>query len=313
MSSDYIPRLRSELLRAGTTRQPRRRNVRVLRPVLAATAVALIAATIVVLLPGERRDDVPVGTVELSYRVQPAAARQTADVLRARLAAVGIRRAVVTPDGAGITIAVPAGARADVAALTQPGELAIYDWEDSVVGSDRATAPTDPAVTGGADAGHAAATTKAEAQARVEGRPKARVVRAVGAEKGWFALAGAPAITNLQLAGAHAAVDPVTREPIVVLDFTPDGQNAFLELTRALAQRGADNARPGADALAARQHLAIVVDDRILSVPYIDFRISPDGIDGSDGTQILGDLTPQTARRLAAILNAGPLPGPLQP
>ncbi len=151
----------------------------------------------------------------------------------------------MTPSGAGITVLVPAAARADAAALTQPGELAIYDWEDSVIGPDGKTAPTDPAVTGGDDAGHDAATTRADAETRVAGRSNARVVRALDAEDRWFALAGAPAITNAQLAGARAAVDPVMREPIVALDFTPEGQNAFRELTRTLAQRGANNARPG--------------------------------------------------------------------
>jgi SecD/SecF fusion protein len=67
------------------------------------------------------------------------------------------------------------------------------------------------------------------------------------------------------------------------------------------------------DPLAGLQHLAIVVDDQIVSVPYINFHISPDGIDGAEGTQIAGDLTPETARELAAILNSGPLPAPLQP
>jgi preprotein translocase subunit SecD len=245
--------------------------------------------------------------------VASGAAEQTAQILRTRLASAGISEAVVTPSRAGITVVVPAAARADAAALTQPGELAIYDWEDSVVGPDGATAPTDPAVTGGDDAGHAGSTTRADAEARVAGRANARVVRAFGAENRWFALAGAPAITNAQLARARSAVDPVAREPTVALDFTPEGQNAFRELTRAVAERGADNARPVSDPLAGLQHFAIVVDDQIVSVPYIDFHTSPDGIDGSQGTQILDNLTPQTARRLAALLNAGPLPAPVQP
>ena len=182
-----------------------------------------------------------------------------------------------------------------------------------MVGPDGATAPTDPAVTGGDDAGHSASTTRADAEARVAGRSNARVVRAFGGEDRWFALAGAPAITNAQVARARAAVDPFAREPIVALDFTPEGQNAFRELTRAVARRGADNAGPGTDPLAGLQHFAIVVDDRIVSVPFIDFRTNPDGIDGARGSQILDNLTPETARRLAALLNAGPLPAPVQP
>ncbi len=73
MSSDYIPRLRSELLRAGASTQPRWRRVHVtrrLRPLAVAAAVALVAAAIVLALPGERSDEAPV----LSYRVASGAA-----------------------------------------------------------------------------------------------------------------------------------------------------------------------------------------------------------------------------------------------
>ena len=46
--------------------------------------------------------------------------------------------------------------------------------------------------------------------------------------------------------------------------------------------------------------------------PFIDFREAPDGIDGAAGMQIAGDLTPETARRLAALLSAGPLAAGLE-
>ena len=55
-----------------------------------------------------------------------------------------------------------------------------------------------------------------------------------------------------------------------------------------------------------------MVDDRILSVPFIDFREAPDGIDGAAGVQISGGLTPATARQLAALLSAGPLAADLE-
>jgi SecD/SecF fusion protein len=55
----------------------------------------------------------------------------------------------------------------------------------------------------------------------------------------------------------------------------------------------------------------MVVDDRIAAIPFIDYRQNPDGIDGSSGAQIAGGLSPDDARRLAAILDSGPLPGEL--
>jgi SecD/SecF fusion protein len=63
----------------------------------------------------------------------------------------------------------------------------------------------------------------------------------------------------------------------------------------------------------ALQHIAIVLDDRIASVPFIDFRQVPDGIDGREGAQIQGGLTPERTRQIAAILNSGPMPATLAP
>ena len=45
------------------------------------------------------------------------------------------------------------------------------------------------------------------------------------------------------------------------------------------------------------QHLAIVIDDRIVAVPFVDFREAPVGIDSAGGAQITGGLTPETTRR----------------
>ena len=59
------------------------------------------------------------------------------------------------------------------------------------------------------------------------------------------------------------------------------------------------------------QHLAIVIDDRIVTVPFINFRMAPEGIDGAKGVQISGGLTPETARQTAAIVSTGPLVGAL--
>jgi preprotein translocase subunit SecD len=54
-----------------------------------------------------------------------------------------------------------------------------------------------------------------------------------------------------------------------------------------------------------------VLDGRIVAVPRIDHVAAPDGLDGSMGAQVEGGLTPQAARRIAAILTTGPLPAAL--
>jgi preprotein translocase subunit SecD len=298
MSSDYIPRLRIELLRAGAAehaRLPVRRTVRRLRPLAVAAAVALLVAAVVLALPNGRQDERPATQqTRVTYRVDdPAMTEQAATIVRARLNAAGIDAEVSADNG---TVAISARTGADVAALLRPGSFAIYDWEAAVLGPDGAPAPADTSVTGGDDAGHAGALTEAEARARAETRPGARVVRGAS---GWFVLGGAPRITNAAIATSRPGVEPSVKEPIVSVGLTPAGDHAFTSLTRTLAHRGA--------AQAVRQHLAIVIDDRIVSVPYIDYREAPDGVDGSR-VQIAGGLTPESARMTAALLSAGPLP-----
>ena len=77
---------------------------------------------------------------------------------------------------------------------------------------------------------------------------------------------------------------------------------------RRIAQRGSDNSLPGADPEAASQHFAIVLDDELVSAPFINFQENPDGIDGSTGAQISGGFTITSAQDLAKILQIGALP-----
>jgi preprotein translocase subunit SecD len=266
----------------------------------------------VLTLPGELRDEVPAqdsgAAVTLTYRVQTGDVTEAAQILRERLSAVGISAEVAAGDRM-LTITAPDAARADVAALTAPGRLAIYDWERSVLGPDGRPAPTDPAVTGGPDAGHAAALTEVQAQSRADKSPGARAVQA---DRGWFALGGDPALTEADVASARAETDPATGDPIVALELTPPGRQAFTALTRVIAQRGADQGGTG-DPLQDAQHLALVLDDRIVSTPFIDPRVAPDGIDGAAGAHLSGLPTPEQAQLTAALLSAGPLPGRLEP
>ena len=156
MSSDYIPRLRRELLRAGATKPSRwAPAARGLRPLAAAAAVALVVLAVVLAFPrGDEQPSRPVeppaGTLQLSYRGEPSSAAASARVMRERLAAAGVRDASVSvAAGGSLTITVPAAARADVAALVRSGRLAIYDWERSVLGPRSTPAPRDESVTGG--------------------------------------------------------------------------------------------------------------------------------------------------------------------
>ena len=315
MSSDYIDRLRHELLRAGASTQPARRRParfrRALPTLVTAGAVAAVAAALMLTWPAVGPDQQPAEQgADVTYRVEPAgAAETTAEVMRQRLDDAGVADASVAVAGDSLTVTAPPAASEAVAALTAPGRVGFYDWERSVLGPGGRPAPADPDTTGGEDAGRGAAVTRAEAEARAAAAPDGRVVRSEDGE-GWFALGGAPALTEADIARAEPSVDPAIDEPIVVTDFTPRGQAAFSELTRDVARRGARLAEPGAG-LEANHHLAIVVDGRIVSVPFISFRDVPDGIDGARGAQIVSNLTEESARWMASVIDSGPLPGTL--
>ena len=51
-----------------------------------------------------------------------------------------------------------------------------------------------------------------------------------------------------------------------------------------------------------------MLDDELISTPYIDFRKNADGIDGRNGSEISGGFTIQSAQELANLLKTGALP-----
>ena len=369
--SEYIPRLREQLVAAAAREQAGQRHRPRVRPRRVAVAFAAAAVLVVAVVAAVSielpTDETPVAPVPaeaaLAYRVMPvpgtdanAAAEASADVLRDRIAAAGIRGATVTVDGDRVGVDVDGAARGQVAALAVPGKLEIYDWEASVLGRDGRPAPADDGTTGGQDAGRGAAVSEYEAVRRAAkadrtaGPPAywlvdtaqrlvldgpawsrdalagrgdvlevpggVRVVRAEGvpaAADRWYALADGAALGNADVADARAGVDPATGEPIVTFDLTTRGQSAFSAVTREIARRGQATAVPGEDPMRAAQHLAIVLDDQIASVPFINYREAPDGIDGKGGAQIQGGLTSQRTRQIATILDSGPMPATLEP
>ena len=98
-----------------------------------------------------------------------------------------------------------------------------------------------------------------------------------------------------------------TGAPTVNFSFTDKGQAVWQDITRKIAQRGQDSFF-GGDARSAFQHFAIVLDGKLISAPYIDFQQNPDGIDATNGSEISGGFTIQTAQELANLLKTGALP-----
>ncbi len=108
-----------------------------------------------------------------------------------------------------------------------------------------------------------------------------------------------------------AASNPTTNAPVVTMEFTDKGREAFARVTKRIAQRGFDAAtlQPGAsDKQQFFQHFAITLDNQIVSLATIDFVQNPEGIDGRTGAEIenVGDFN--DANDLAESLRIGALP-----
>ena len=118
--------------------------------------------------------------------------------------------------------------------------------------------------------------------------------------------------TDLKLSGTRADIDPQSSQPVVLMQFTGEGKKIFHEITRREAQRGRLACQGASDQEAIQrcaQHFAIVLDNQIQSVPYIDFKRNPDGIPGDNGAQIdMGGGSLSDAKKLALVLQTGALP-----
>jgi SecD/SecF fusion protein len=132
------------------------------------------------------------------------------------------------------------------------------------------------------------------------------------AEPGWYALKDKPALSGTDITDPKQEFDPITNQPNVSFGFTDDGQEAFQQVTRQIAQRGQARAIGPAAGEQAEQlsgRFAVVLDNEVKTRPIIDFSENPDGIDGRQGAQISGGFTSITeAQDLATFLQIGALP-----
>jgi SecD/SecF fusion protein len=132
------------------------------------------------------------------------------------------------------------------------------------------------------------------------------------AEPGWYALKDKPALSGTDITDPKQEFDPTTNAPNVTFNFTDEGQQAFQEVTRQIAQRGQSRAIGPASGEQAEQlsgRFAVVLDNEVKTRPLINFAENPDGIDGRTGAQISGGFTSITeAQDLATFLQIGALP-----
>src|SRR5215210_7373170 len=126
----------------------------------------------------------------------------------------------------------------------------------------------------------------------------------------WYVLRDAPALSGTDIKNPEQNFDNGpggTGQPYVTFEFSDRGQKMWPETTRQIAQRGQDSFF-GGDPSAAYQHFAIVLDNELISAPYINFQENPDGIRGDTGSEISGGFTIKSAQRLADLLKTGALP-----
>jgi SecD/SecF fusion protein len=134
------------------------------------------------------------------------------------------------------------------------------------------------------------------------------------AQPGWYAIKDNPALNGNEITNPKQEYGQFN-EPNVTFGFTGDGQDAFQEVTRGIAQRGQASAIGPVgpeEAAALSGHFAIVLDNEVKSRPIINFAENPDGIDGRQGAQISGGFVGgdglNEAQELAKTLQIGALP-----
>jgi len=130
-------------------------------------------------------------------------------------------------------------------------------------------------------------------------------------DPGWYALRDRPALSGTDITNPEQSFDQFN-QPNVTFGFTGDGREAFQEVTRRIAQRGAASAIGPVgtqDAASLSGHFAVVLDNVAVTRPIINFVENPDGIDGRTGAEISGGFTSITeAQDLATFLQIGALP-----
>jgi SecD/SecF fusion protein len=140
--------------------------------------------------------------------------------------------------------------------------------------------------------------------------PNGKVIQ--DADPGWYALKDRPALSGTDITDPKQEFDEITNQPNVTFQFTDEGQEAFQQVTRQIAQRGQARAIgpvEGEEAAQLSGRFAVVLDNEVKTRPIIDFSENPDGIDGRTGAQIAGGFTSITeAQDLATFLQIGALP-----
>jgi SecD/SecF fusion protein len=134
----------------------------------------------------------------------------------------------------------------------------------------------------------------------------------------YFVIEDDSELNGKEIKNPEQAFDPNTNEPLVNMEFTDKGREAFARVTKRIAQRGRDcETLAGVDPKCPPQgsspeqffqRFAITLDNQIVSLATIDYQENPDGIDGRNGASIQNIGSIQDAQDLAENLRIGALP-----
>ncbi len=121
----------------------------------------------------------------------------------------------------------------------------------------------------------------------------------------YYVLRDKASLFGNEITNPQETTDSSGQGPAVTFGFTGKGAGAFESVTATLAKRGALFSVGG---VTLDQHFAAILGTQILTVPSIDYTKYPTGIDASQGSEISGSFTTQSADQLASYLRLGALP-----
>ena len=121
----------------------------------------------------------------------------------------------------------------------------------------------------------------------------------------FFVLKDNIALRGNDITNPQQSTDPNSGQPNVTFAFSSRGKSAFQNVTAEIARRGSLVSGLGQS---YNQHFAVALDNQLITVPYIDYKQYPDGINGDNGADISGSFTITSAQDLANELRLGALP-----
>jgi SecD/SecF fusion protein len=143
-------------------------------------------------------------------------------------------------------------------------------------------------------------------RSRPEENAEGKVVKAEPNK--FYVLRDNPVLSGSDITNPREESENGSGQPVVAFGFTGSGGSTFEKVTKEIAKRGEEAALPGVSHATAVQHFAIVLDEQVITAPFIDYKVNPEGIDSTNGSQISGGFTYTSASNLANELQSGALP-----